>query len=189
MLAVGFASLLGLGWRADAQLVPPLMLVGLVLTLASQSRPRVEWTLALGGFVAGCSVVLFLVHALGPGSYRQGGTVFHTAWYGESARSNRLQVENAFQVARDDYLTLYQANYYARGRHGSSPEGAPSSNTKDIRHYRRCREMYLEMVRYNAASLWSTFPAFLGKSAGLDRPTLLSSETEAIGFLGRRPRR
>lgn len=186
-LAVGFASLLGLGWRADAQLVPPLVLAGLVLTLARQSRARIEWVLALGGFVAGCSVVLFLVHALGPGSYSQGGTVFHTAWYGEAARSNKLQVENAFQVARDDYLTLYQANYYARGRYGSSPEGAPSSNTKDLRHYRRCREMYLEMVRYNAASLWSTFPSFLARSAGLDHPTLLGSDAEAADFLARRP--
>ena len=186
-VAVGFASLLGLGWRPDAQLVPPLMLAGLVLTLALQSRPRVEWTLALGGFVAGCAVVLFLIRALGPGPYSQGGVVFHIAWYGESSRTNKLQVENAFQIARDDFLTLYQANYYARGRYGSSPGGAPIRDVKDLRHHRRCREMYLEMTRYNAASLWSTFPSFLARSAGLDHPTLLGSETEAADFLARRP--
>lgn len=182
---VGIASLIGLGWRPDFQLVPPLVLAGLIGTLLQQRRKWGEIGRAIAAFGAGCAAVLLLLRALGPGTYSQGGTVFHTAWYGETSRSNLLQLEDAVQVARDDNLTLYQANYFALAR-GEHAAAGPLLDTKDPRHYQRCRAMYLELARYQASSWWTSFPAFLGRSTRLDRPTLLASESELAGFRSRR---
>ena len=184
---VGAASLIGLGWRPDFQVVPPLVLAGLVAILVSQRRPRLQLAQAIAAFALGCAAVLLLLRVLGPGAYSQGGIGFHIAWYGETTRSNLLQTENAFQVARDDQLTLYQANYFGRARFGASPEGAPSSDTKDPLHHGRCRAMYLELARYQAFSWWASFPAFLARGARIDRPTLLASEEALAAFLDRRP--
>ena len=57
----------------------------------------------------------------------------------------------------------------------------------DPRHHRRCREMYLELARYQAAAWWSAFPRYLARAAALDRPTLLGSSVEPSAFLDRRP--
>lgn len=179
---VGVASLVGLGWRPDFQLVPPILLVGLAAALVAQRRPWPLLAQAVAAFGAGCAAVLLLLRALGPGAYSQGGTVFHTAWYGETTRSNLLQTENAFQVARDDQLTLYQANYFARARSGGAPEAVALSDTKEPLHYRRCRAMYLELLRYQAMSWWRSLPWFLARSARLDQPTLLGSEQELAAF-------
>jgi hypothetical protein len=183
----GIASLIGLGWRPDFQVVPPLVLTGLVATLLQQRRNWREIGGAIAAFGAGCAAVLLLLRTLGPGAYSQGGTVFHTAWYGETPRSNLLQLEDAVQVARDDRLTLYQANYFAlaRGEHGAA---GPLLDPKDPRHHQRCRAMYLELARYQASSWWTSFPAFLGRSARLDRPTPLASEDELTSFRSRRAR-
>jgi len=182
---VGVASLVGLGWRPDFQLVPPLVVAGLIAMLVSQGRRLSEIGETIVAFGAGCAVVLLVLRTLASGAYSQGGTVFHTAWYGEAPRSTLLQVEDALQIARDDYLTLYQANYFALAR-GEDAAAGPLLDTKDPRHYRRCRAMYLELARYQASSWWASFPAFLGRSARLDRPTLLASEDELARFRSRR---
>jgi hypothetical protein len=181
----GVASLIGLGWRPDFQLVPPLVLAGLVATLLTQRRRWVEIAGATAGFGAGCAAVLLLLRALGPGTYSQEGTVFHTAWYGEAPRSNLLQVEDVMQVARDDYLTLYQANYFALAR-GEAAGTGPLLDTKDPRHYRRCRAMYLELARYQASRWWSAFPSFVARRARLDRPTVLARDIDLADFRSRR---
>ena len=184
---LGASSLVGLGWRPDFQLVPPLVLAGLVATLASQRRSLRQVAQAVAAFATGCAVVVVVLLALGSGSYSQGSVVFHIAWYGESDRSNLFQTENAFQVARSDGLTLFQANYFAAARFGAGPGGSPAGAPYDSRHHRRCREMYLELARYQAAAWWNAFPRFLARAAALDRPTLLGSGVEASAFLDRRP--
>lgn len=182
---VGIASLIGLGWRPDFQIVPPLVLAGLIATLLQQRRNWAEIGGAIAAFGVGCAAVLLLLRTLGPGTYSQGGTVFHTAWYGETSRSNLLQLEDAVQVVRDDYMTLYQANYFALDREKHAAAG-PLLDTKDPRHYQRCRAMYMELARYQASNWWTSFPAFLGRGTRLDRPTLLASDSELAGFRSRR---
>jgi hypothetical protein len=186
---LGCTSLVGLGWRPDFQLVPPLLLAGLVAALAARRASLPQIAGAVLAFGAGCAGVMLLLRALGPGAYDQGRVVFHVAWYGESTRSNLLRNENAFQVVRDDRETLYQANYFARSRYGKSQAAAAIYDPKDPAHHRRCRAMYEELARYRALDWWSAFPAFLARAARIDRPSWpLGSADELAAFRDRRPR-
>ena len=90
--AVGVASLLGLGWRPDALLVPPLVLAGLVLILATRGYGGRQVLQAAGCFVLGCLAVRVLIASLGP-ERTSSGVVFHTAWYGEFSRSRTFHWE------------------------------------------------------------------------------------------------
>jgi hypothetical protein len=185
---LGCASLVGLGWRPDFQLVPPLLLAGLVAALRVRRAPLSQLAAAVLAFGAGCAGVLLLLRALGPGAYDQGRVVFHVAWYGETTRSNLLRTENAFQVVRDDKETLYQANYFARSRFEEGQAAAAIHDVKDPAHHRRCRAMYEELARYHAFDWWSAFPGFLARAARIDQPSsLLGSSDELASFRERRP--
>ena len=179
--ATGVASLVGLGWRPDTQLLPLLVFSSLSLLFAFERRPMRDFVLAACGFTLGGCVVLLGLGWLGPrATYDQGRVVFHTAWYGEASRANVLRTENAFQVARDDNLTLYQANYFARQRFG---EGEPViRRPNDSLHLDRVRVMYGDLARFNAFSWWKTFPSFVVRSLGVDRPTVLGSVADARVF-------
>jgi hypothetical protein len=181
----GAASLVGLGWRPDAMLVPPFIFGSLLLILFWQHRGTGEIAAAAAAFLGGCFAVILLIRALGPASYSQEGVVFHIAWYGESARSNLLLTENPFQVVRDDDLVVRQANYFALG----DPDVAdhtPSLRPGDPRHHLRCRRMYLALACYQALSWWRVFPGYLGRLLRADAPALLASEDEAAAFRTRR---
>lgn len=170
-IALGFLSLLGLGWRADAQILSPFILVALVTLLAiSRCSPR-RIGVAVICFVTGCLGLKGLVGWLGPGEEGQG--IFPIAWYGEHARSILLGSENAFQAVQRDEMTLYQANYFGRSRSGSEEGFSPSRDVTDPAFFRRCRSMYLEMAMYNAYNWWSSFPRFLLTYASrVDRPVM-----------------
>ena len=185
-LATGVASLVGLGWRPDTQLLPLLVFSSLSLLFAVEGRPKRDFVLAACGFVLGCATVVLSLGWLGPRTtYDQGPVVFHTAWYGEASRSNVLQTENAFQIARDDNLTLYQANYFARQRFGADEPVLRRPN--DAGHLRRVQVMYGELARFNALSWWKTFPSFVVRSLNVDRPTVLGSVSRGgVLLLGQR---
>jgi hypothetical protein len=179
--ATGVASLVGLGWRPDTQLLPVLVLSSLALVFAVERRPRRDFALAACGFALGGGVVLLSLGWLGPrATYDQGPVVFHTAWYGEASRSNVLQTENAFQIARDDNLTLYQANYFAQQRYGADERVIRRPN--DAGHLRRVQAMYWELARFNAWTWWKAFPSFVVRCLDVDRPTVLGSVAEADSF-------
>ena len=147
----------------------------------SSGRPRRDFVLAACGFILGCGTVVLSLGWLGPRTtYDQGPVVFHTAWYGEASRSNVLQTENAFQVARDDNLTLYQANYFAQQRFGAEEPVIRRPN--DAGHLRRVQAMYGELARFNAFSWWKAFPSFVVRSLAVDRPTVLGSVVDADAF-------
>jgi hypothetical protein len=66
-VALGFFSLVGLGWRPDVQLLTALSLASLVGWLAIVDRqPASRVALAAACFVAGCVLVHLLIAWLGP---------------------------------------------------------------------------------------------------------------------------
>ena len=180
-VVTGVASLVGLGWRPDTQLLPLLVFSSLTLVFAVERRPVRDFVRAACGFALGCGTVVLSLGGLGPrATYDQGPVVFHTAWYGEVPRSNVLQTENAFQVGRDDNLTLYQANYFARQRFGADEPILRRPN--DATHLRRVQAMYGDLARFNALSWWKAFPRFVVRSLAVDRPTVLGSVLDADTF-------
>jgi hypothetical protein len=162
---LGICSLLGFGWRTDALLLPPFVLAGLVSVLLARWSGIRQIVVACAAFAAGCGSILLLIYGLGHGSGPRGGVGFHIGWYGEHARSDLLLGENTFQVTQDDYLTLYQANYFRRQR----LREPPGFGYYDPRHLSSVREMYLELVRYNAHFWWRRFPGHLASAARVDR--------------------
>jgi hypothetical protein len=180
--ALGGLSFLGTGWRQDSQLLPPFMLGALITLRAMGGLPKRRIASAALGFLAGYFLLGMLIGSLKPRGDHQGEAVFHVAWYGEHTRGNLLGLENAFQVARDDTLTVCQSNYFGRQRGMVPPGSMPNRDPFDALHFRRCFLMYLEMLRYNAFSWWVSFPEFLLKSTAIDRlPTL--GNTEGSRFL------
>jgi hypothetical protein len=167
---VGAGSLLGLGWRSDAQMLLPFILFGLVCLLVSKGIALRRIALAGALCLAGSLSVKSLIDWLGCRSFAQGGdVVFHIAWYGEHVRSDILGTENAFQVKQDDFLTLYQANYFRQQR---LLDSEPCRDYYDPRHLSSVRAMYLELARYNAYTWWLRFPVFLRHAAHVDRPVV-----------------
>jgi len=205
-VTLGFFSLVGLGWRPDVQLLTALSLASLVAWLALVDRqPASRVALAAACFVAGCVLVHLLIAWLGAFEYRKTGGpllagweddartdfvsgTFHVAWYGEQARSELLGTENTFQVARDDRLTVVQADYFGE-RRAQRAEPAASLGT----HFERSRAMYLELAAYDAYAWWLRFPAFLALAARVDRPVVPGAnirggdESQARAFVARLP--
>jgi hypothetical protein len=203
-VTLGFFSLVGIGWRPDVQLFTALSLTSLVAWLALVDRlPASRVALAAACFVAGCVLVHLLIAWLGVFEYRRTGDPlaewenerradfvtgpFHVAWYGEQARSELLGTENTFQVARDDRLTVLQADYFGQ-RRAQRAEPAASLGT----HFERTRAMYLELAAYNAYAWWLRFPTFLAFAAGIDRPVvpganIRGDEGQASVFLAALP--
>lgn len=187
---VGAGSLLGLGWRSDAQLLPPFVLLSMLVLLAARRAGLRRLALAAALFVAGAFSMRAAIDVLGPGARGQGGSiVFEIAWYGEHIRSDILGTENAFQVKQDDYLTMYQANYFRQQRTG---EELRNRALYEPRFLEAVRAMYLELARYNAHSWWRTFPAFLWRHAHVDRALIpgpsaggLAVEDSGPGLMGR----
>jgi hypothetical protein len=166
--AIGAGSALGLGWRSDAQLVPPFVLLGLVSILAASRAPLRRIALAALVCAAGALSLRAAIDRLGPsGSRGQGGSiVFEISWYGEHMRSDLVGTENAFQVKQDDYLTLYQANYFHQQR---TREPFVAREIYNPTFQASVRSMYLELACYNAYSWWKVFPRFLWQTTHVDR--------------------
>jgi hypothetical protein len=179
---VGAGSLLGLGWRSDAQMLLPFILIGLIGVLVAKGIPVSRLALAGALCLAGSLSVKSLIDWLGHGSFKQGGdVVFHIAWYGEHVRSDILGTENAFQVKQDDFLTLYQANYFREQR---LQDSQPCRDYYDPRHLSSVRAMYLELARYNAYRWWVRFPVFLGHAAHVDRAVVPGPDILGTGTGG-----
>lgn len=164
---LGGGTVLGLGWRSDAQLLPPFILLGLVVLLVLEGA---TWRRILQATVicaAGGLTTLAAISWMGPGARGHGGgVVFHIAWYGEHVRSIVLGTENAFQIKQDDYLTLYQANYFRQQRDAGA---SPVRDIYDPRHFRTIRQMYFVLARYNAYAWWRSYPGYLWEAARIDR--------------------
>ena len=166
-LAIGAGSILGLGWRVDALLLPPFIALGLVATLVARRTPAPQVVLAVACCLTGMLAVKNLINTLGAVEGGQGsGYGFHVAWFGEHSRSDLLLTENAFQACQDDFLTMYQSNYYRLRREGSLE---PSSTPSDPRHLAAVRAMYLDMARYDAYVWWRRFPPFLASVTHIDQ--------------------
>jgi hypothetical protein len=179
-LAIGAGSILGLGWRVDALLLPPFVCVGLLAVLVARRTPLRQVVLAVAICVAGIFATKGIIDALGAAEGGQGsGYGFHVAWFGEHARSDLLLTKNVFQACQDDYLTMYQSNYYRLRRHGSLE---PSSVTSDPLHLAAIRAMYLEMARYNAYVWWRRFPAFLASVTRVDQGAMPGPSGQALSL-------
>jgi hypothetical protein len=91
-------------------------------------------------------------------------------------------------VARDDRLTVVQADYFGE-RRAQRAEPAASRGT----HFERSRAMYLELAAYDAYAWWLRFPAFLALAARVDRPVVPGAnirggdESQARAFVARVP--
>jgi len=150
-LLLGGVATLGIGWRTDGFLLPPVLLAGLLLRLLeARRRPR---ALALSAvlFLAGTLLAGRAIASLGPAKQLTPQIGFHIAYYGGADRANLLGIENSFQTVRDDGFTRLHANY-ANGRlvEYNSPAYGEA-----------CRRLYLASLRYGAFRWLSGFPGFI----------------------------
>jgi hypothetical protein len=161
--ALGATATLGLGWRHDAALLPPILGAGLLLVLL-QHRRRMAYMLgAFAVFAGGAAMCLTGINALCNFQRVTAPMGFHIAFYGENTRCNLFGLENSFEVDWCDVQSCSEARRlaYVAGRRGADlPEyGTPP-------YFPICKTMYLATLRYNAYNWVSRFPQFCQLVAG-----------------------
>jgi hypothetical protein len=155
--ALGAVATLGLGWRWDASLLPPVLGAGLGLVLLHKGRRLRYVLLALSLFAGAAGLCLTGINALCGFQRMKSETAYHIAFYGESTRCNVLGLENSFQIDWCDlqtYLEVCRRAYVANGSGGPVP--APFGED----YFARCKAMYLDTLRYNAYAWVAQFPRF-----------------------------
>ncbi|HET6900293.1 MAG TPA: hypothetical protein VFK70_18215, partial [Vicinamibacteria bacterium] len=168
-LAAGAASTVGIGWRHDGWMAPPLALAGLFVLLRSQKRSPRETMVLVGSFVAGVALVGTTISAAGPNTPLGPQIGFHIAYYGNHGRSNLLGIENSFQALRNDLYTYQQAAYYALVTRGVADLTYWTGDYGSV-----CRDLYLQTLAHNGFDWMRGFPAFYVPAlAGLGGPGAL----------------
>jgi hypothetical protein len=161
---LGVLSLLGYGWRIDAYLLPPFLLVLLVAWLVERRRRVAYIAIAIGLFISGAWGIRTFIRYLGSEELYamtpQAG--FHVADYGESTRSNLFNVENSFEIPRDDGETYDLAAYYWHTR----KPGEPLPPYLSPAYALATRDLYEAYIKYNAFNWASGFPSFYLNTLG-----------------------
>jgi hypothetical protein len=155
-LAVGVTAALGVGWRTDGFLLPPLVLVLTVTRLALQGRKVRAMAAAAVLVLAGSWATWEGIRALGPVDVRTPQIGFHIAYYGSAIRSNLLGLENGFQTVRDDGQTYYHVAFHADATRGANEIAYASPP-----YGRASRHLYLAVARYDSYRWLAAFPGFL----------------------------
>ena len=153
----GFAAVIGYGWRLDALLLPPVLLM---LLIVKDLMERSDWRRAAGHaalFALGAFACYGFIQSLKPpGSFDDGGEAFHVALYGNSERTNLAGLEDSLRIFREDVDTIVTAQYYARANdlpgHGE-PLYSPAYSLA-------CRALYLRALSFDAWHWTSGFPRF-----------------------------
>lgn len=169
--AAGAASTLGIGWRTDGWMAPPLALAALVVLLRSERRGLRGAVASVGSFLAGIAVAGGALRAAGASRPLGPQIGFHIAYYGNYDRANMLGIENSFQVLRNDLYTAQQAAYYALVTRGVPDLVYGVGDYGSV-----CRDLYLRTLAHNAFDwLWG-FPRFVIPALeGLGAPATLQS--------------
>ena len=168
-LLAGAASAVGIGWRHDGWMAPPLALAGLLVLLRSEGRGFRDTAVSVASFVAGVAVLGLALSTTGPARPLGPQIGFHIAYYGNYDRSNMLGIENSFQVLRNDLYTYQQAAYYAL-----VTRGIPDLPYWIGEYGSVCRDLYLRTLTHNAFDwLWGYPRFFIPALAGLGPPGAL----------------
>jgi hypothetical protein len=153
--AVGAVATLGCGWRQDALLLAPFILVTAILYLIQQRRSWRYVTAAAVLFLAGAGSCKAAISGLCPFKKEGSQVSFHMAYYGEYSRCNVLGLENSFQISRDDVQTYFMAQYRNAIDHPGSSIHYLGDN-----YGSNCRAMYQDAVQYNVFHWVLRFPEF-----------------------------
>lgn len=152
----GIAAAIGYGWRLDALMLPPILLMALLADGCIQrTRPRLLAAQALA-FVCGVLLCLGFIRSLAPQTLTS-QVGFHMAYYGNAERTNLLGLENSLKIYRCDVNTRVAAFYYADANHlpsGGAPYLTPAYGAA-------CRAMFLRAFSFDAWHWISGFPRFV----------------------------
>ncbi|MDP6959342.1 MAG: hypothetical protein QF645_11090, partial [Planctomycetota bacterium] len=159
-LVLGVLSAVGIGWRGDALMIPPFLLVGILVLHFWNRRGWRRGVASVLLFVAGVISVFVFRGYLGREVESRGSTlgVFHVAHYAESARTIHAHYPNYFQVVRKDGLTSHQAHEWQKMHY---PEDTFVFMQKNYGLY--CLELFLEQARHNAYEWMKDLPEFWWK--------------------------
>jgi hypothetical protein len=160
-LGLGALAVVGEGWRQDARLVAPFLLVGLVAFVFVKHR---LWRLTLASgflFVIGAGITHLSIHILSPRVFQAGGVGFHFVICGESTRCNLLGLENSFQMPRDDYQTYCNAVWFEQ----ASRPGIAMTYL-DQTYGAVCREMYMPAMKCHLFQYLAHWPEFYFRALG-----------------------
>jgi len=156
----GAAAALGLGWRTDAFLLPPFVLVSAAATAAAQRRAFRDVVATSAAVAIGAAAMVGAIVQAGGGRLLGPGAGFHTAYYGNFARANLLGIEDGFQTLRDDSETALQVAFYAEATQGRRVEyGGPG-------YSQVARRLYLETLAYDGYNWLLRYPIFAWKALG-----------------------
>jgi len=186
-LGLGAVSLLGVGWRSDAFLVSPVLLVGLVVFVLAKQRHWAPSLVAGCLFASGAAGMYTFIRSLGPPEYVPSGNASHVALYGDASRCNLMGLENSLQIPREDVQTFFNGAWYQHGNHPGTriPSYQEQVNFLDPQYCVVCREMYRDAMKYHLFQYLRYCPEFYLQASGvfgaLSEPGRLQGED--VGLL------
>lgn len=154
--SLGVISLLGLGWRPDAMIIPIIVFMGLLIVLFRKKRKRMHIMGALILFFVGAGLVNYTLNKIANQPETSKLTVFHVSVYADSIRSNVGKYENHFQMIRDDITVKRNADRWAARDDIGYVESSLYGKT--------CLKMFLAETQYNIFNWVNFFPILWGKT-------------------------
>lgn len=156
--ALGIITLLGIGWRSDALLFFPIIMLFLIIKLylekKLQKNTLKNTLLYFILFIFGSYSIMTLNSKLSAPSAPLG--FMHIALYADKIRSNIGSYENNFQNEFNDYQTLWQVQHYQKHNY-------PDENTVQMmqgNYGKYCLELYIKSLTHNIYQWVKTYPRY-----------------------------
>ena len=156
-VVAGGTALVGYGWRLDALLLPPVLLV---LLIVKDRMERASWrdtATHAALFVLGIFACYAFILSVRPPDSLNPGLAYHVAFYGNAERTNLAGLENSLEVFRCDRDTEVAARYYATANNLPG-RGEPFAGPA---YASACRALYFRSISFDAWHWVAGFPRFV----------------------------
>ena len=151
---LGVLSLIGLGWRSDAILIPGLTLLGLLIVLRRQHRKWKHCISALTLFAVGIACVYTsLLAQITTKEEFSPAWITHIAVYADNPRANIGGYENSYQMFFDDGTVISNVYRWVN-------KTVPYLGTE---YARACTQMLWHEASYNMFNWIDGFPLLWGQ--------------------------
>ncbi len=157
--ALGVFTLIGIGWRSDALLFFPIIMLFLIIGLFNKYRAKkIKFKSILIYFILflmGSYSIISLNSKLAAPSAPLG--FMHIALYADKHRSDIGQYENNFQNQFNDYQTKWKVQYYQKHRYPHAENVKLMQGQYGV----YCLELYTKSLEHNIYQWVKTYPNYL----------------------------
>ncbi|MEK7412345.1 MAG: hypothetical protein AAB263_03385, partial [Planctomycetota bacterium] len=159
-LLIGVIATIGYGWRLDALLIAPALLVGCFIWIRISDRRWLPAAVAAAAMLLGITSGLTAVNALRETDRAAPSVGFHIAYYANAVRANLLGLENMSQVPRSDEIAALHATAIT----ATDPREPPLTVKEFVgpRYGSACKSLFLSTIGPQLPHLANKLPLYIG---------------------------